>query len=811
VTRRSLPREVAFWLVALAFLTTMLGTTLPTPLYVLYQQKLRFSALMITVIFAVYAAGVLAALVLFGRASDELGRRRLLLAGLGCSALSAVAFLLAHGLALLFVGRVLSGLSAGIFTGTATAGLVDLAGGRGAERRATLVATACSMLGLGLGPLLAGALAQLAPLPLRLPFWIDLGLVLIATIALWPMPETVDVPKNPRLRVARPDVPRQVRATFIPAAIAAFAGFAVLGLFTSVAPSFLGKLLHDRSHLLSGAVVFAVFAASALGQVALTGPFGRWALPAGCGGLVVGMALLAGGLGAKSLALLVAAAVVAGLAQGLSFRSGLQAVNEKAPSERRGGVASSFFIVAYLAISLPVVGEGVAAEGLGLQSAGILFAVAVAVVAAVALASVISRTRSLRHVAYAAIAALALVLADGAAHPRDAHARSAAAASPVLAATPYMGWNTYYQVGGVFNQQTIVSVAQSLLKQGLVRAGYRIVWMDFGWASGKRASDGSLVLNPGQWPNGLPWLTAWLHRHGMLAGIYTDAGASGCYHRGVGSLHHYQQDANTFAAWGFDAVKVDFCGAGQEGFRPRPLYRQFAKALRNTSSRRPMILNVCNFWVPGQIDGKHPSYADSSYANALWASAVAQSWRTDTDIGGTGSILFKNVLRNLDHDAAHPKSAGPGHWNDPDYLGPQLGMTSAEARAQLTMWAIVAAPLILGSDPRKLSAATIRMLSNRRVIAIDQDRLGVQGTAISHHGSGQVWVKPLAGGDRAVALLNRGTSPLRITTTTTAIKIRRARKYKLENLWTGTQTVTTGTISVRVPADATVLYRVSPA
>lgn len=134
------PRRVAFWLMAAAFSVTMLGTTLPTPLYVLYQEKLGFSALMITVIFAVYAAGVLAALLLFGRASDALGRRRVLLPGLACAALSAVAFLLAQGLPLLFVGRVLSGLSAGIFTGTATATLVDLAG-EGQASRATLVAT----------------------------------------------------------------------------------------------------------------------------------------------------------------------------------------------------------------------------------------------------------------------------------------------------------------------------------------------------------------------------------------------------------------------------------------------------------------------------------------------------------------------------------------------------------------------------------------------------------------------------------------------------------------------------------------------
>ncbi len=386
----------------------------------------------------------------------------------------------------------------------------------------------------------------------------------------------------------------------------------------------------------------------------------------------------------------------------------------------------------------------------------------------------------------------------------------AAAAPPALAPTPYMGWNTYYGVGGVYDQQTIISVAESLINRGLARAGYRIVWLDFGWASGARDANGNLIVNPAQWPNGLPWLTGWLHAHGLLAGIYTDAGASGCYGEGVGSLGHYQQDADAFAAWGFDAVKVDFCGAGQQGLTPQPLYAQFAQALRDNSSQRPMLLNVCNFWTPGQVNGQWPPYADSSYANALWAPAIAQSWRTDTDIGSTGSIKFVNVLRNLYQDAGHPKQAGPGHWNDPDYLGPQLGMTAAGARAQLTMWAIVAAPLILGSDPRVLSPATIKMLENRQVIAIDQDRLGVQGTPLHREGAGQVWVKPLAGGDRAVALLNRGARPIRIKTSVGALRIARAARYRVANLWSHTSFTTTGPISARVAPDAAALYRVTP-
>jgi len=166
-------------------------------------------------------------------------------------------------------------------------------------------------------------------------------------------------------------------------------------------------------------------------------------------------------------------------------------------------------------------------------------------------------------------------------------------------------------------------------------------------------------------------------------------------------------------------------------------------------------------------------------------------------------------LRNLDHDAAHPEAAGPGNWNDPDYLGPGLGMTSTEAQSQFSMWAMLAAPLILGSDPRALSAATISMLENRQVIAIDQDPLGTQGTLLKQSGSGQVLVKPLASGARAVALFNRGTSAQQITTTASAVGLPQARRYQVQNLWTNRTMTTRSTISALVPADAVVLYRLT--
>jgi MFS family permease len=388
--RGRLGRRASFLAVTYAFVATMLGTTLPTPLYALYTRRFGFSELIITVIFATYAAGVITALLLLGRASDVFGRRPVLLLGLSMSALSAVVFVLAQGLATLLVGRFLSGLSAGIFTGTATATLVDLAG-EGGRGRATLVAAVANIGGLGCGPLLAGILAQLAPSPLRLSFWVDLGLLVPAFLGVALMLEPVRLQADRKLRFQALSVPRETQAAFIPAALAGFAGFAVMGLSTAVAPAFLGQVLSIKSDIVVGAVVFGIFAASTLGQRLLDFVPPRIALAGGCAGLIVGMALLAAGLASASLALLVIGATVAGAGQGLSFRAGLSAINEASPPEQRAEVASSFFVVAYLAISIPVIGEGVLAQAAGLKTAGIIFAGVIAALAAVVVTLLYSR------------------------------------------------------------------------------------------------------------------------------------------------------------------------------------------------------------------------------------------------------------------------------------------------------------------------------------------------------------------------------------------------------------------------------------
>ncbi|MFE1260883.1 MFS transporter [Streptomyces albogriseolus] len=355
------------------FAVCMTGTTLPTPLYPLYQEKFGFSELTVTVVYAVYAFAVIAALLLAGNASDAVGRRPVLLWGLACAAGSAVCFLLAAGIAWLYAGRLLSGLSAGLFTGAATAYVMESAP-PGRASRATFVATAVNMGGLGCGPLLAGVLAEYAPWPLHLPYAVHLTLVACSVAVLLGLPETVrDLRPLRTVRPQRPGVPAHVRAVFGPAATAAFVGFALFGVFTSVSPAFLAQYLGVTDHAVSGAVVATAFFASIAGQTAVGRVGVRRSLPLGCAGLLAGLALLAGALHRDSLALVVPSALVGGMGQGLAFRGALTAVGRASPPDRRAAVISSLFVVAYAGISVPVIGVGLLTEPLGLENAGLVF------------------------------------------------------------------------------------------------------------------------------------------------------------------------------------------------------------------------------------------------------------------------------------------------------------------------------------------------------------------------------------------------------------------------------------------------------
>ncbi len=383
-------RRFAFPLLAYAFAAIMVGTTLPTPMYALYAEHMHFAVLTTTVIYATYAGGVILALLAFGRWSDAIGRRPVLLAGVAFALASAAVFLVAESVPLLLVGRVLSGLSAGVFTGTATAAVIEAAPPHW-RAKAAAVATVANIGGLGAGPVLAGLLVQYAPQPLHLSFIVHLVLAALAGIAVFVVPETST--RTGKIGVQRLSVPPQVRAVFVIGALAAFAGFAVTGLFMAVAPSFLDEVVGIDNDAVAGLVASSIFAASAVAQIAAKSVEPQRAVAVGCAVLIAGMAVLAAALCFSSLAGLIAAGVVAGIGHGMTFSRGLAAVAERAPADRRAEVNSTYFVVAYVAISLPVVGEGLAAQAWGLQTAGVTFAVAVAALAAVCLATILVQER----------------------------------------------------------------------------------------------------------------------------------------------------------------------------------------------------------------------------------------------------------------------------------------------------------------------------------------------------------------------------------------------------------------------------------
>jgi MFS family permease len=378
-------RSTGFVLVAYAFFVTMLGTTLPTPLYPLLQERYSFGELLVTVIFAIYAFGVIAGLILFGTLSDQVGRRPLLFLGLGCSAASALLFLFADSLAPIVVARVVSGFSAGIFTGTATAFLVDLAP-EARRRFASLVAVVVNLGGLGCGTLLSGLLAAYAAYPLRTPFAVDLALLVPAAVGLVLAPETVARSKL-ELHLQRLSVPAEVRGVFVRGATVGFASFAVAGVFSSVAPVFLGEVLDRHSPALAGLLVFVFFAMSLVGQLVNRTLSDRRALSIGCLLLFAGMVFLAISLLAETLWPLVASSVAAGIGQGMVFGAALAAINQRAPAERRGETASSFFVVIYVGLSFPVIAAGLAIYETSLKAAGLAFCAGVSVLVLGVLAS----------------------------------------------------------------------------------------------------------------------------------------------------------------------------------------------------------------------------------------------------------------------------------------------------------------------------------------------------------------------------------------------------------------------------------------
>ncbi|MEV4312391.1 hypothetical protein [Actinocrispum sp. NPDC049592] len=384
-----------------------------------------------------------------------------------------------------------------------------------------------------------------------------------------------------------------------------------------------------------------------------------------------------------------------------------------------------------------------------------------------------------------------------------------------LTPTPYMGWNTYYGLGAP-TEDAVKGVADFLVSSGLRNAGYDIVWLDGGWqATPPRDTKGRLAADQTRFPHGIPSIVDYIHKRGLRAGIYTDAGAyDGGKSCGLGSGGYYERDAKQFAGWKFDAIKVDFlCGLAQK-LDPGTAFGQFSAAVAKTG--RKMLLNLCNPVTSEWGVPITPEQAANN--NYIWGPTTGDSWRTYTDLafGNPTPGEWANIVRAMDTNAWHPEANGPGHWNDADYLLPMrklpdgsYELTEEESTTQLVMWAQMAGPLIIGSDPRTLPQSMLNTLKNPEIIAVDQDRLGIQGVRIQTSGVGDVYSKVLSGrGQRSVVLLNRNDTPSMISVDFTKaglsgdVQIRDLRQRKDLGTFTGSYATT-------VPPHGTAMLKLS--
>jgi MFS family permease len=375
---RTLSKDHAFWLVAYTLFILLVGATIPTPLYPIYQALFGFSAGVLTVVFAMYMVTALLSLIFVGPLSDRVGRRRVLLPALGLAATGSVVFLFAQDVVWLLAARVLQGLGVGATLGTAVATLTELEPA-GDHHRAARVGATAAVVGLATGPLMSGAFAEYGPWPTVLVFVIHLGLLVPALLGVWAMPETV---KKAALGRASPlpqhlSVPRGIRGPFTLAAVTAFGAFSVVAVYTSLGPSVTETLLRVDSRVAAGAVVFALLGTSAVGQLG----FGGWPIRRA---MVVGPVLLAAGLSLivialfqKSVLVFIAGTLVSGLGHGLAFLGAQQLVDWVAPENSRGAIFSAFYAFIYLGATLPALGVGFGADVVGFLAAVVTFAIVV--------------------------------------------------------------------------------------------------------------------------------------------------------------------------------------------------------------------------------------------------------------------------------------------------------------------------------------------------------------------------------------------------------------------------------------------------
>ncbi|MER5748780.1 ricin-type beta-trefoil lectin domain protein [Streptomyces sp. NPDC002088] len=417
-----------------------------------------------------------------------------------------------------------------------------------------------------------------------------------------------------------------------------------------------------------------------------------------------------------------------------------------------------------------------------------------------------SRVRRCRDaVVRALVLALTVTAALLFAQPGTAQA---ATTRQIPVATAPMGWASWNSFAAKIDYSVIKQQVDAFVAAGLPAAGYKYINIDEGWWQGTRDSAGNITVDETEWPGGMSAIADYIHSKGLKAGIYTDAGKDGCGYYyptgrpaapGSGSEGHYDQDMLQFSQWGFDFVKVDWCGGNAEGLDAATTYKSISDAVTQATATtgRPLTLSICNWgnenpwnWAPGQ----------------------APMWRTSTDIIYYGNKpSMTNLLSNFDQ-TLHPTAQHTGYYNDPDMLMVGMdGFTAAQNRTHMNLWAISGAPLLAGNDLTTMTSETAAILKNPEVIAVDQDARGLQGVKVAEDTTGlQVYGKVLSGtGKRAVVLLNRTSAAQNITVRWSDLGLTNA-SATVRDLWAQSNVGTYGTgYTTSVPAGGSVMLTVT--
>lgn len=372
---------------------------------------------------------------------------------------------------------------------------------------------------------------------------------------------------------------------------------------------------------------------------------------------------------------------------------------------------------------------------------------------------------------------------------KSQHPGSSIGEAATLALTPPMGWNSWNHFHRDINEELIMAEADAMVTTGMKEAGYEYINLDDCWMALKRDGDGNLQADPERFPHGMKYLADYIHKKGLKIGLYSSAGTKTCA-GWPASLDHELADARMFAKWGVDYLKYDNCN--NQGRPAIDRYTAMKKAL--DAAGRPIVFSICEW-------GSNNPWN--------WAPTLGNLWRTTGDIRDS----WKSMIHILDQQVGLNIYAGKGHWNDPDMLEVgNGGMTSTEYKAHFSLWCILSAPLIAGNDLRHMSGETLDILTNKEVIAVDQDPAGKEGYKIEDHGDREVWVKPLADGSWAVVLLNRGSDAAFMTLNVSDLDITKSDIYTVRNLWTHKQENRhDGLVRSDVPSHGVEMFRISPA